>query len=117
MNTPFSLRPTQSRSNSPLEEMLEHAWQKISLLHNGSRSSGSSIRYGKFAGTEVVGTDFRDIAGTRGWVFAFWSETDPLIRICFASRGELPEHIALPDRQNLQSAKTAWEACSATRPY
>jgi hypothetical protein len=121
MSTPFSPQstsptrptiPTQSRSNSPLEETLEHAWQKIPLLHNGSESSRSAIRYGKFAGTEVLGTDFRDIAGNRGWVFAFWSERDPLIRICFASRGELPEHIPFPDSENLQSAKTAWETCS-----
>jgi hypothetical protein len=116
MNTPFSPRRTQSRFNSPLEETLEHAWQKISSIHNGSKSFGSAIRYGKFAGTEVLGTDFLDIAGARGWVFAFWSESDPLVRICFASRGELPEHITLPDRANLQSAKTAWEAFSGTMP-
>jgi hypothetical protein len=63
-------------------------------------------------GTEILGTDFRDIAGNRGWVFAFWPERDPLIRICFDSRGELPEHITFPDSENLQSAKTVWEACS-----
>jgi hypothetical protein len=118
MSTPFLLpptrptRPTQSRSNSPLEETLEHAWQKISLHHHGSESSWSEIRYGKFAGTEILGTDFRDIAGNREWIFAFWSERDPLIRICFASREELPEHIPFPDRENLQSAQIAWETCS-----
>jgi hypothetical protein len=118
MNTLFSpqptkqTRPTQSRSNSPLEETLGHAWQKISLFHHGSESAGSAIRYGKFAGTEILGTDFREIAGNREWVFAFWSERDPQIRICFASRGELPEYIPFPDSENLLSAKTAWETCS-----
>jgi hypothetical protein len=112
MSRLFSPRSSQSRCNTPLEETLEHAWQKIHLLHNGSEFLRSPIRYGKFAGTEILGTDFWDVAGNREWVFAFWSERDPLIRICFASQGELPQHIPSPDSENLQRAKVAWEACS-----
>jgi hypothetical protein len=111
MDTPFSLRRMQSQPNNPLEEPLEQARQKISL-----GSMGSGLRYGNFSGTDVLGTEFQEIAGSRGWVFAFWSDRDPRVRICFAPRGELPEHITLSDRENLQSAKTTWEACSRTMP-
>jgi hypothetical protein len=102
--------------------MVTSLW--LRRMRNGSEnlgvenagSMGSCVRYGKFAGTEVLGTEFKDTVGIRGWVFAFWSERDPRVRICFASRGELPEHITLSDRENLQSAKIAWEACPGTMP-
>jgi hypothetical protein len=111
MESPFSLRRTHNQPANPVEELLKQARQKASL-----GSMGSAIRHGKFAGTEVLGTEFREIAGTRGWVFAFWSDRDPRVRICFAPRGELPEHITSADRENLQTAKTAWEAYSGVMP-
>jgi hypothetical protein len=118
MVLPFPLRRTQSQPNSPFEESLEQARQKMSLIFHGSEAGSTEpfIRHGMFGGTEILGTEFRDIAGTRGWVFAFWSERDPRVRLCFASRGEMPQHIPSSDRENLHTAKTAWEACSGTMP-
>ena len=74
------------------------------------------MRYGKFGHVEVLGTEFWDSLGMRCWAFAFWSESNPSVRVCFASRGEVPEYINSADWESLQQAKINWEASPEALP-